>query len=232
MKGLPKRTTRGKRMNELIGEEKDTDNLFWSQTYFKETVSDDEYCTESEKADKFDADFFKSETEDEDQEEVEISKKRKRNEVKVKVTAKKKNTRIQSMKGFSQKQMLEEAAITEMFNSYSLGQLMSLEQSKKQDTFNRKSQIQVTWRSSDAIVDGNRVVKLWTSEDMSFQTYEPGEVPVCSVSKLPARYRDPRTGEYYHDLKSFKILREKYHSAQEHPFKERLKELKLKLAKG
>lgn len=43
MKELPSRSTRGKRMSELIGEEADMDSLFWDQPFFQETKSDNEY---------------------------------------------------------------------------------------------------------------------------------------------------------------------------------------------
>ena len=51
-------------MHELIGEDKEQDNQFWSQNFFQDLENDDEYTTESDKGDKFDEDFFDSESED------------------------------------------------------------------------------------------------------------------------------------------------------------------------
>ena len=77
MKELPQRLSRGRRMNDLIGEEKDYDSLFWGQEIFKDTGSDEEYATESEKDDKFDEDFFHIESSEEDPDEPKLERKEK-----------------------------------------------------------------------------------------------------------------------------------------------------------
>ncbi len=47
---LPARTTRGKRISTLVGEAAEADAQFWGQRAFEETLSDEEFTTESEGA--------------------------------------------------------------------------------------------------------------------------------------------------------------------------------------
>lgn len=81
-RSLPARSTRGKRMNQLVGEDAVADNEFWKMDLFKEEEEDEEYSSEEEEEDVVDADFDKPEEEDEPEEkegDVDVKeKKRKR----------------------------------------------------------------------------------------------------------------------------------------------------------
>jgi hypothetical protein len=71
-KELPKRSTRGGRVfNELLGEEKEIDDAFWGQDFFRDDDNDEDYSTEKEVPDKYDDDFFSSESDESTNEEKE-----------------------------------------------------------------------------------------------------------------------------------------------------------------
>jgi len=58
---LPQRTTRGLRTGEVAAVADDqADEEFWNQEFFAEEERDEEYETESEPEDRFDADFMES----------------------------------------------------------------------------------------------------------------------------------------------------------------------------
>eukprot|EP00002_Diphylleia_rotans_P027617 TRINITY_DN5548_c0_g2_i1.p1 TRINITY_DN5548_c0_g2~~TRINITY_DN5548_c0_g2_i1.p1 ORF type:complete len:305 (-),score=85.00 TRINITY_DN5548_c0_g2_i1:34-948(-) len=63
---LPQRTTRGKRMKRLMGEELEADEQFWNQEFFKEDEHDGEYEVESEEEDVVDSDFDQDEADDDE----------------------------------------------------------------------------------------------------------------------------------------------------------------------
>jgi len=65
MRDLPARSTRGKRLNQLVGEEALVDEEFWKLDLFKEVENDDEYKSEEEEEDVVDADFDAPEIPDE-----------------------------------------------------------------------------------------------------------------------------------------------------------------------
>ncbi|CAI5486506.1 unnamed protein product [Closterium sp. Naga37s-1] len=66
---LPARSTRGKRVSELVGEDLDADEEFWNQKAFQEEAEDVEYATEGEvDEDVFDSDFDDDEPENEEEE--------------------------------------------------------------------------------------------------------------------------------------------------------------------
>lgn len=48
MKDFAKRKTRGVRMNQLVGEEKEEDDTFWNQEAFQEKDDDDEFTSSDE----------------------------------------------------------------------------------------------------------------------------------------------------------------------------------------
>ncbi|KAM7273983.1 hypothetical protein ACFE04_028647 [Oxalis oulophora] len=60
------RATRGKRMNKLLDEEIEEDDVFWNQDALKDEEEDNNYEQEQEAADVFDSDFDQDETEPED----------------------------------------------------------------------------------------------------------------------------------------------------------------------
>lgn len=66
MKDLPKRSSRGKRINQLVGEEEEEDNIFWNQDAFQEKNDDENFSTndESSDSDSVDSDFDDPEIDD------------------------------------------------------------------------------------------------------------------------------------------------------------------------
>ena len=48
MKDLPKRTTRGRRIKKLTGQQAVFDHWFWNQPMFQERDSDEDYATDSD----------------------------------------------------------------------------------------------------------------------------------------------------------------------------------------
>jgi len=57
-KDLPSRSTRGKRMTNLIEEEIEADESFWGQEFFKEEEGDNQYVSEEDEEDVKDEDFY------------------------------------------------------------------------------------------------------------------------------------------------------------------------------
>ena len=72
---LPKRSTRGRRMNKLLEDEDSADEEFWGQDAFAEEEGDVVYESESEKEDVFDDDFNDDESSSDD-EEVHVARER------------------------------------------------------------------------------------------------------------------------------------------------------------
>jgi len=56
-KRLPSRSTRGRRLHDLVGEEATADEEFWRQDFFADVEDDAEYYQEAEEEDIVDADF-------------------------------------------------------------------------------------------------------------------------------------------------------------------------------
>ncbi|OMJ92619.1 hypothetical protein SteCoe_4629 [Stentor coeruleus] len=241
MKELPQRSTRGKRMNDLLGEEKDYDHIFWGQEIFKETISDDEYETESEKEDNFDEDFFHVESSEDETQEPKLERPE-RSERKEKQFSKpekpskkkKKKLKIDKVPGITQKEMLEQAAIVEMYNTHDLTKLLSLEENSKVNLIAKREKFNATWRYKDTMKNGKRKVTIWHSEDLDYfpgnkvPRKKPGRVPgqkgqgvgigkkkICAVTGLIARYTDPLTGKHFANNEAFRKIREEFYEKQE-----------------
>ncbi|CAH0481192.1 unnamed protein product [Peronospora belbahrii] len=63
---LPARSSRGSRINKLIGEEAEADASFWGQSAWQEDGEDEDYSTEAEEDDIVDSDFDQQEAPDDD----------------------------------------------------------------------------------------------------------------------------------------------------------------------
>ncbi|OWZ08289.1 hypothetical protein PHMEG_00019190 [Phytophthora megakarya] len=74
-KVLPARSSRGTRINKLIGEEAEADASFWGQDAWQEDGEDDDYSTEAEEEDIVDSDFDAEEAPDEDVHDAEEDEK-------------------------------------------------------------------------------------------------------------------------------------------------------------
>ena len=222
MKDLPSRSTRGKRMTELVGEEKEKDEVFWKQSMFQEAESDEEYQQESEKEDVFDNDFVSSESsEEEAQQAVEEPKPR----PKALPSKRRRRTTGPQMNLFTQREMLENAAINEMFNSYSLKKLVELEEDKRQVEFNSKEDIEPTWKLTDSFRKGKVERTIWTTEELSFGRSKPKKPKKCCITGKPTRYTDPLTGKNFLNSEVFKTIREKHYLERESQVKKMIAEL-------
>ena len=222
-------------MTDLIGEEKDYDGLFWEQEIFKETQSDDEYKTESEKGDKYDDDFYHEESSEGEAQEPKLEKKEKREalpEKQHKPQKKKKKLKIGKLPGVTQKEMLEQAAVVEMYNTYDLTKLMNLEASSKSSIVCHREKIVPTWRYTESYKTGKRKATIWHTEPLhNFVTGRPKK-KICAVTGQPARYTDPLTGLNYANKEAFKKIRDDYYSQQEKIIQEHVKDLENILAQN
>ncbi len=63
---LPVRTTRGKRMNALLGEAAEADSEFWGQNFFAEEQRDEVYEQSDSETSVYDSDFSEQEPDDDD----------------------------------------------------------------------------------------------------------------------------------------------------------------------
>lgn len=208
MKELPPRSTRGKRMNDLIGEEKDFDGMFWEQALFKETQSDDEYKSESEKGDKYDDDFFHEESSEGETQEPKAEKNAKLKKTHQKVQKKKKRLKIAKIPGVTQKEMLEQAAIVEMYNTHDLKKLLNLEANSKTTIIAKKEKLDVTWRYLESIRSGKRKITIWHTEPLQTFTSLKPKKKICVITGQVARYTDPLTNLPYATKEAFKKIRE------------------------
>ena len=238
MKELPPRSTRGKRMSDLIGEEKEYDGVFWEQEIFKETQTDDEYMEDEEeekgKEDKFDDDFFHQESSDDEIQEPALEKKEKSekpetNHQKLQ-KKKKKKLKIEKVPGITQKEMLEQAAIVEMYNTHDLKKLISLEENNKVNLVAQKDKkINATWRYTESNRNGKRKITIWHTEPLSNFIISKPKKKICSITGQAAKYTDPLTGLHYSNKEAFKKIRDDYYSAQEKIIQEHVKNLEEQL---
>ena len=80
---LPPRSTRGRRMTQMLEDEDSADEAFWGQDAFKEDEADEAYESEDEVLDEFDKDFDRSESDEaDDDDEVEVARERVRKTLK------------------------------------------------------------------------------------------------------------------------------------------------------
>lgn len=243
-KVLPARSTRGRRINELLGEEKEFDDVFWGQDLFKDAGEDAEYEIESDHGDQFDADFWEQEQESDENDTTDDYKekdtttrslRKKKSQLKFVQKlppVKKKPSKLNHYPVLNQQQMLEEAAVTEMYNSYSLSLLLQLEENKTHHEHSEtRSMLYPRVKLTDSMKSGVRNLRLYTEEALDISKPKVTNTEFCAVTGYPARYKDPVTGLPYYDLTSFKIIRERYHLQQEQTILQEITELKSQLKK-
>jgi hypothetical protein len=230
MKELPSRSTRGKRMKELIGDEKELDGAFWAQEIFKEARSDDEYEEESEKEDRFDDDFFKGESEsDQEEQKVLPEEDKKKGKIRSK-KVQKKTIKFKRVEGITQKEMLEQAAIVEMYNAHDLTKLLRNEENSKNSVVCKKDRGPVTWRLKEIAKAGKRKTTIWHTQPLeSFFRSKPIK-RICAVTGAYAKYKDPLTGKFYANREAFKVIRSQFYSEQEAEMLEHIKKLEGQLS--
>jgi len=125
-------------------------------------------------------------------------------------------------KRMTQEEMLLEAAETEIMNMRNLERVLAREEEVKKKAVVQK-----------AVYDGP-TVRFYSKDGDSHLEFINGasfgselcttsapypEKPVCAVTGLPAKYRDPKTGLPYATMAAFKIIRESF--LKEEPDKKR-----------
>ena len=227
---LPERTNRGKRTKELIGEEKEIDDAFWKTNgIYVDMVDDEDYEVEPEKEDKFDEDFWESESEsDTGEQDCEPNESKPKKPAKSEPKKQRKPARrLKIGAQLSQKELLEEAAGTEMWNQYRLTQMMKFEEAKVQRFGNVGRRLTGPILTTiDTVRSGKRKV---------FLRYSP-ESPITPLPKpvkpeTTGKYRDPKTGQPYSTIEEFRKLRSAFIAQQESELQARVKSLKESLAK-
>ncbi|KAM0907477.1 hypothetical protein ACQ4PT_016099 [Festuca glaucescens] len=125
-------------------------------------------------------------------------------------------------KRMTQEEMLLEAAETEIMNMRNLERVLAREEEVKKKAVVQKAVYEgPTLRFYSR--DGNSHLEFingasFGSELCTTSTPYP-EKPVCAVTGLPAKYRDPKTGLPYATMAAFKIIRESF--LKEEPDKKR-----------
>jgi len=122
-------------------------------------------------------------------------------------------------KQLTQAELLAEAARTEIENIRSLQYLEAVEEENKRKANATKSKYigpMISFKSSknsDGYEQSSIEVKnMKTPEYLEQQLAPPPpEKPICVITKLPAKYKDPVTGQPYATLEAFKKLRAECH---------------------
>ena len=267
VKVLPKRGTRGRRFNQLIGEEKEADQAFWGQKAWGDD-QDEDYVYEKQK-DIVDSDFDEPEdSSDEDVEEVTSRRKKKsgktgryqdpafkrkkgkqsqnvkkvrrprrpvapvvarqrvfrestkirkkqsesiRKSMREKAVARNSNRTIAApVRQLTQEELLRAASYTEMENKRKLEVMLQFQVDKRARTAPKApySGPSVRYHSSKkygtlyTFTEVSEVPNVINSKPIAYP-----KRPVCAVTGMPAKYRDPKTGLYYSTLEAFRAIR-------------------------
>jgi vacuolar protein sorting-associated protein 72 len=123
----------------------------------------------------------------------------------------------------TQQQLLEEAARTEVENKRSLELLLMLQEERKRERV-RVATLQaprIVWRSSSRGVrrdaQGNALDPVRQSLSFTMTSRVPQVInatapplpqrAICTITGLPAKYRDPRTGVPFRTPEAFQVIR-------------------------
>ena len=267
VKVLPKRGTRGRRFNQLIGEEKEADQAFWGQKAWGDD-QDEDYVYEKQK-DIVDSDFDDSEdSSDEEVEEVTSRRKKKsgktgryqdpafkrnkgkqsqnvkkvrrprlpvapvvqrqrvfrestklrkkqsesiRKSMREKAVARNSNRTIAApVRQLTQEELLRAASYTEMENKRKLEVMLQFQVDKRARAAPKAPYSGPLVRYHSSKKYGTLYTFTEVSEVPSVINSKPiayPKRPVCAVTGMPAKYRDPKTGLYYSNLEAFRSIR-------------------------
>uniref|UniRef100_A0A7S2ZFK5 Vps72/YL1 C-terminal domain-containing protein n=1 Tax=Rhodosorus marinus TaxID=101924 RepID=A0A7S2ZFK5_9RHOD len=111
----------------------------------------------------------------------------------------------------TQEELMKEALKTEEINKASYLELVRLEEEKKRLPAT-KQQIQRGPRLTFRSRDGKQTLSFTAEEHASDifpkeSTLATAVQPMCVITGLPAKYKDPKTGSYFATVEAFKILR-------------------------
>ncbi|XP_068652284.1 SWR1 complex subunit 2 [Aristolochia californica] len=116
-------------------------------------------------------------------------------------------------KRMTQEEMLLEAAETEIMNLRNLERVLAREEEVKKRAVVHKEvysgpQIRFSSRNGKTLLEFSKGLS-FQSEISAVPVPYP-QKPVCAVTGLPAKYRDPKTGLTYATKEAFKIIRERF----------------------
>ncbi|XP_045825779.1 SWR1 complex subunit 2-like [Trifolium pratense] len=115
-------------------------------------------------------------------------------------------------KKMSQEEMLLEAAQTEIMNLRNLERVLAREEEVKRRAIVHKTvyngpQIHYVSKIGCSYLEFTKGASFHT--DIATTSQEYPEQPVCVITGLPAKYRDPKTGLPYATKEAFKIIRQR-----------------------
>ncbi|XXG76928.1 hypothetical protein AAC387_Pa08g1187 [Persea americana] len=116
-------------------------------------------------------------------------------------------------KRMTQEEMLSEAAQTEIMNLRNLERMLAREEEVKKRAVVHKEvysgpQIRYTYKNDKSFLEFSKGLS-FQSEICTTPVSYP-ENAVCTVTGLPAKYRDPKTGLPYATKEAFRIIRERF----------------------
>ncbi|KAL3020090.1 hypothetical protein AAZX31_05G125700 [Glycine max] len=116
-------------------------------------------------------------------------------------------------KRMTQEEMLLEAAQTEIMNLRNLERVLAREEEVKRRAIVHKTVFngpQIRYISKNGTSYLEFIKGSSFHSDIPTAPVQYPEQPVCPITGLPAKYRDPKTGQPYATKEAFKIIRERY----------------------
>ncbi|KAK7399858.1 hypothetical protein VNO78_11052 [Psophocarpus tetragonolobus] len=116
-------------------------------------------------------------------------------------------------KRMTQEEMLLEAAQTEIMNLRNLERVLAREEEVKRRAIVHKTVYngpQIRYISKHGCSYLEFIKGSSFHSDISTTSVQYPEQPVCVITGLPAKYRDPKTGQPYATKEAFKIIRERF----------------------
>ncbi|XP_020222311.1 SWR1 complex subunit 2 [Cajanus cajan] len=116
-------------------------------------------------------------------------------------------------KRMTQEEMLLEAAQTEIMNLRNLERVLAREEEVKRRAIVHKTVYngpQIRYISKDGSSYLEFIKGSSFHSDIATASVQYPEQPVCPITGLPARYRDPKTGLPYATKEAFKVIRERF----------------------
>jgi len=117
---------------------------------------------------------------------------------------------------FTQQELLEEAAKTEIENRKSLALMLMLQEEGKREkqASEKQNEKRILYFSSARQLPTGGVINTISFTQVkevpciiNAVALPPPERPICSVTGLPAKYRDPQTGIPFRTIEAFKVIR-------------------------
>ena len=122
---------------------------------------------------------------------------------------------------WTQEELLEEAKETEYWNTIDLQRLLTLEAEMKKKVPTGKTKYEgpsILYKSSAKVNSGTPVIELLRGAETPEPLRQPKPTPhvpsVCAITGLPAKYKDPLTGQPYATIEAFKELRLRHDAAK------------------